>query len=468
MITKVIFPAGETSVTIEPMHQWDYGRHLEIDVTGLPTVIEVHFACRGMTEAVAYACAVQNGVITVPVPNSCLEQTTPITAWIYVCDGACSKTVRTITIPITARTKPPEHESIPDNISNRYTEVITQMNAVVDGLRDGTTPVKLAETAIVAEKANTATSAESANVATSAVHATTAGQANTAIRDTEGAEIATWYLKNRMNYKSYTANTLLVGGLIEFRITNNAGFTASVITNMQGYGGASLFGITDSSGENRVARLRFEGENSGQYYVYVDYLNDENEWSVLNSSLYSILYQYLSGVSNAGENVGPSGGVVTVGTTWDVDYDVNNHVVTVTGGLSVYQDSSAWQVTAESVGVGTVTITDRDGRVVSLTTYTIVSKGSDTGSGGVSGGTNTPTTALPAVTEADNGKFLGVVGGEWAVANVEKELPAVSTSDNGKILRVVNGKWTMATQNTETLTFTYENGSTRTVEVCVK
>ena len=448
MITKVVFPKGETSVTIEPMHQWDYGRQLEIDVTGLPTVIEVHFACQGMTEAIAYACGVKNGVITVPVPNGCLKQTTPITAWIYVYEGDCSKTVRTIIIPVTARTKPPEHEDIPDNVGDRYTEVITQMNAVVDGLRDGSTPVKSAETATTAEKATTATTAESATVATSAVYATSAGRATTAIQDTEGAEIVTWYLKNRMNYKTYEANTLIDGGLIEFRITNNVGFTASVITNMQGYGGASLFGVTDSSGENRVARLRFEGATSGQYSVYVDYLNDEQRWSVLDSSLYSVLYQYLSGVSNAGEIVGPSGGIVSVGTTWVAEEDVNNYTVTVSGGLSVYQDSVGWEVTAEDVGTGTVTVINKaDNVVVRITTYTIVDS---TDNSGNSGGNTGTSVVIPEVSVADNGKILGVVNGKWDKTDPVKELPDVTATDSGKVLGVVNGEWTPTTPATGT------------------
>lgn len=448
MITKVVFPKGATSVTIEPMHQWDYGRQLEIDVTGLPTVIEVHFACQGMTEAIAYACGVKNGVITVPVPNGCLKQTTPITAWIYVYEGDCSKTVRTIIIPVTARTKPPEHEDIPDNVGDRYTEVITQMNAVVDGLLDGSTPVKSAETATTAEKATTATTAESATVATSAVYATTAGRATTAIQDTEGAEIVTWYLKNRMNYKTYEANTLIDGGLIEFRITNNVGFTASVITNMQGYGGASLFGVTDSSGENRVARLRFEGVTSGQYSVYVDYLNDEQRWSVLDSSLYSVLYQYLSGVSNAGEIVGPSGGIVSVGTTWVAEEDVNNYTVTVSGGLSVYQDSVGWEVTAEDVGTGTVTVINKaDNVVVRITTYTIVDS---TDNSGNSGGNTGTSVVIPEVSVADNGKILGVVNGKWDKTDPVKELPDVTATDSGKVLGVVNGEWTPTTPATGT------------------
>lgn len=48
---------------------------------------------------------------------------------------------------------------------------------------------------------------------------------------------------------------------------------------------------------------------------------------------------------------------------------------------------------------------------------------------------------LPTVTDADNGKVLMVIEGEWGVSEVEV-LPNVTLSDNGKILKVVNGVWT--------------------------
>ncbi len=58
-----------------------------------------------------------------------------------------------------------------------------------------------------------------------------------------------------------------------------------------------------------------------------------------------------------------------------------------------------------------------------------------------------PGNGLPDVTDSDNGKVLGVVGGEWqsVTPNIPNELPNVSTSDNGKVLGVVGGKWQSVT-----------------------
>lgn len=48
---------------------------------------------------------------------------------------------------------------------------------------------------------------------------------------------------------------------------------------------------------------------------------------------------------------------------------------------------------------------------------------------------------LPEVTEADNGKALGVKQGQWDKMDVDIELPDVTTDDNGKVLMVSEGNW---------------------------
>lgn len=49
---------------------------------------------------------------------------------------------------------------------------------------------------------------------------------------------------------------------------------------------------------------------------------------------------------------------------------------------------------------------------------------------------------LPDVTDADDGKVLAVVDGEWDKATIPSgNLPPVTSADNGKVLRVVSGAW---------------------------
>lgn len=123
------FPPGHAEITVNGLHQWDRGRQLEIHSAELPAVIEVHFACAGMDEAVVRSCSAAGGVAVALIPDRCLEQSAPITAWIYEIDGATSgMTTKKITLPVEARTRPSLTGDIPVDTSDKYTEAVGAMN----------------------------------------------------------------------------------------------------------------------------------------------------------------------------------------------------------------------------------------------------------------------------------------------------------------------------------------------------
>lgn len=158
MAVKAIIPSGWGEITVHGLHQWDYGQTLEIQSVDIGTkVAEIHFACKSMTEAIVRPCSFTNGVGSVAIPDRCLEQTFPITAWVYEVGESSGVTVKTITLPIIERTRPqPGEEHISEDVSNRYTEVIEEMNELLERQAAGE---------IVAGKANRATSAEEADFA---------------------------------------------------------------------------------------------------------------------------------------------------------------------------------------------------------------------------------------------------------------------------------------------------------------
>jgi hypothetical protein len=137
MSIKAEFLQGETALTVHGLHQWDYGQKLEIHGLALPAMIEVHFACLNMTEAIPRIGTTADGVTTVAIPDGCLEHDTPLRAWVYVVDTASGKTERTIHLPIQARTKPQGAESRPPFAVDEYKETLEQINKTVDGWRDG-------------------------------------------------------------------------------------------------------------------------------------------------------------------------------------------------------------------------------------------------------------------------------------------------------------------------------------------
>lgn len=180
MSVRATFTPGATSVTTKALHQWDYGQQLEIEAVDLPTIIEVHFACSGMTEAIVTSCSVADGVGIVTIPNSCLEQSSQIIAWVYEISGNHGETTKTITIPVAQRIRPGRTDEVPQEISDKYTQLIEQINDAVGALADGTVITKHASNADNAKYAASAGNASSAAYATSAGNAATATNADKA------------------------------------------------------------------------------------------------------------------------------------------------------------------------------------------------------------------------------------------------------------------------------------------------
>ena len=187
MAIKVNIPAGVASVTIDPLYQWDYGQVLEIESgDALSDVFEVHFSCLDMSDAIVRSCSSSSGC-AVEVPNTCLEQSCDITAWIYEIDATSGRTLKTITIPIIERPRPNRSGEITENISNAYTEVITTINDVVEELKSGNIVLKKAETAVTSQTAQNANNANTADSARWALNASNAEYANLTNRATTAA-----------------------------------------------------------------------------------------------------------------------------------------------------------------------------------------------------------------------------------------------------------------------------------------
>lgn len=197
MALKAIFPPGLVETTVNGLHQWDYGQQLEIQSEDLPGLVEVHFACTGMTEAVVRFCETFQSDASTPtavaaIPDGCLEQTSPITAWVYFLGESSGTTCKTITMPIIPRTRPQPRESVPEEFSDVYTEAVEEINHLVekieetvDDLEAGNLPIG---SVAYAEKAGEASTAATAG------HASTAGAAESATKDANGNTITAHYL----------------------------------------------------------------------------------------------------------------------------------------------------------------------------------------------------------------------------------------------------------------------------------
>jgi hypothetical protein len=134
---KATFPEGVTAMTVNGLHQWDYGQTLQIQASGLPALVEVHFAREGMNDAVVRSCAVTSGTLTAAIPDICLEQTSPVMAWVYIVGGSSGITTLTVTLPIIARARPQPNATIPEDTSDKYSEAVAAMNEAAAALAKG-------------------------------------------------------------------------------------------------------------------------------------------------------------------------------------------------------------------------------------------------------------------------------------------------------------------------------------------
>lgn len=242
MAIKAKFSAGETTKRISALYQWDYGQQLEIESADLPTLVEVHFACPDMSEAIVRVCSVSNGIATVTIPDRCLEQSNPITAWVYEIHGTTGSTTKAVVIPVTARTRPCRSAEVPQDVSDRYTELISEVNEAVGKLKSGEIMVASAAKATSADRATSAGNASTAAHAEQASYATSAGSASTALRadyaasadkatsatnasnatkatqDKTGADITTKYTYCNGSFSKLESTTLLGSGTWQFRV----------------------------------------------------------------------------------------------------------------------------------------------------------------------------------------------------------------------------------------------------------
>ncbi len=245
MALKATFTAGSDTTTVKGLYQWDYGQEIEIEATDIGSeIVEVHFACAKMSEAIVRSCTFTNGTGTVTIPDACLEQSSPIKAWIYKIEGTGGHTIKTITLTVTERTRPSVNRDIPTEVSDKYTELITEVNEAVEALESGDI------TAAKATEATRASHATSAGNASTASYATSAGSATIAVKavqDGNGKVIADTYSENGHTHSSLAFTDKTVQTNVPIPATISAGNIIIVQIATIGDGPMIMYYRTESS-----------------------------------------------------------------------------------------------------------------------------------------------------------------------------------------------------------------------------
>ena len=134
MALKAIIPRGQTAITVNGLHQWDYGQELEIYSEAIQAaLVQVHFSCPGMKEAIVRTCNTVGSSLVVAIPDHCLEQTAPITAWVYELGETSGMTTITITLTVIPRARPqmPPTEGS-KGFTDMYTDAVNAINGAVE------------------------------------------------------------------------------------------------------------------------------------------------------------------------------------------------------------------------------------------------------------------------------------------------------------------------------------------------
>lgn len=164
----VNFPTGVDEITVQGLTQWDKGQTIEIHCTTLPTVFQMHFACKNRTEAIVVSGTMSNNVGTVSIPDALLRQATDLKAWVYTIGENTGETVKTINLPITARAKPEDYiTTLTPSQQTMLEELVASINDAISGIETEHTHPMSEITGLVdalAAKANTSHTHAQSNI----------------------------------------------------------------------------------------------------------------------------------------------------------------------------------------------------------------------------------------------------------------------------------------------------------------
>lgn len=96
--------------TVEPLYQWDKNQVLTIYGLSMPSIPEIHFTNGAMDRAIVRQSTMDAaGVIRANVPNSLLQKSNDILAYVCTYEGDTFKSWYKITIPVKARQRPNDY-----------------------------------------------------------------------------------------------------------------------------------------------------------------------------------------------------------------------------------------------------------------------------------------------------------------------------------------------------------------------
>lgn len=94
----------------DSLYQWDLNQELIINGLNLSVTPEIHFANANTERAIVRQSTLSNGVITVRIPNSLLQEALTIKTYVGVYEGDTFKVIESIEIPVIAKKRPEDYQ----------------------------------------------------------------------------------------------------------------------------------------------------------------------------------------------------------------------------------------------------------------------------------------------------------------------------------------------------------------------
>lgn len=105
---KANFTAYDTYIT-DSLYQWDKNQVLTVEGLNITVAPEVHFSNAEMDRAIVRQAQIENGVLSVKIPNSVLQSSLTVLAYIGIYEGDTFKIIEVVEIPIIAKKKPEDY-----------------------------------------------------------------------------------------------------------------------------------------------------------------------------------------------------------------------------------------------------------------------------------------------------------------------------------------------------------------------
>lgn len=144
----------------DSLYQWDKDQDLIISGLNLSVAPEIHFSNANMDRAIVKQSTLNDGVITVRIPNSLLQESLIIKAYIGIYEGSSFNIIESIEIPIIARERPSDY-TISDSDEEIYSfnklenEIANAVNAFDNKVKENNQLLNTRLDNIVAQNNNT-------------------------------------------------------------------------------------------------------------------------------------------------------------------------------------------------------------------------------------------------------------------------------------------------------------------------